>query len=250
MIDLCWPILFVCWGSFLNVLGTRLITGESLLTRSHCQTCNATIAWYDLIPVISWCLLRGRCRSCKASISWLYPSIEIVTAVALTMLLASVPGAFFFPYFIFFSALIVTIRSDSETMLISQYATLFLIPIAFVCACAGYLPISLVESIIGALFGYIILYVPAKLFAMLTKKEGIGVGDIELLAFIGSFLGSMGVWLTLLIGSITGSLIGLTYLFICHASRSTKIPFGPFLAFSAMIVTLYLDTIIDYLLTL
>lgn len=98
------------------------------------------------------------------------------------------------------------------------------------------LPISLFESVCGAATAYALLFLIGYVFYKITGKIGLGQGDYELMAFIGSFLGMLGWWLTLLIGSLLGSIIGLTYLAISGKRTGTKIPFGPFLAFGAITV--------------
>ena len=143
------------------------------------------------------------------------------------------PPHYFSAYFIFFSALMVSVRSDLETMLISRYVSFFLIPVGFLVSGLGLLPINLTQSIIGALGGYALLWGTEKLFFLFTRKEGIGQGDVELLAFIGSFTGIAGAWLSLLIGSLAGSLIGISYIALTKSSKNAKIPFGPFLALGA-----------------
>ena len=228
-------LIFLCWGSFLNVLAYRLIKGESLLIpRSFCPTCKKIIYWYDNIPVISWIILKAKCRHCKSNISALYPFTELLTAVSMTCLYFTVNRHYFPAYFIFFSALIVTFRSDIEFMLISRFATLFLIPLGFLFSAIHLLPITLTNSIAGALLGYGFLFAVAKVFKYLMKKEGIGQGDLELLAFIGSFLGIIGCWISLLLGSIIGSIIGLFYIKLKGQSKQVKMPFGHFLAIGAM----------------
>lgn len=203
----------MCWGSFLNVVGYRIIKGASVVApRSYCPHCKTTIAWYDNIPVISWLLLGARCRTCKQPISILYPFIELIAAGSLTALLMLVPLHYFFSYFLFFSALIVTIRTDIATMLISRYFTLFIVPVGFALSLFGLLPIDLFESIVGAAAGYGILWLTKTIFYKLRNKEGVGQGDLDLLCFIGSFTGFMGVWTSLLIGSTLGSLIGIGYM--------------------------------------
>ena len=137
-------------------------------------------------------------------------------------------------------------RSDLETMLISQYMTLFIVPIGFICSYLGLLPISLWQSIIGAVFGYLFLWTLAHLFLWLTGKKGMGDGDFELLALIGSFLGLYGTWYTLMIASIAGSLIGLALISLGRAGRNTKIPFGPFLAAAAIILVLLKYLLINF----
>lgn len=240
-------LLFLVWGSFLNVVAYRLIKGQSLIfPRSSCITCHQPIAWFDNIPVISWFFLLGTCRNCHQKISILYPFIELFTAISLTALWHIAPPVYFFSYFIFFSALIVSIRSDLETMLISRIVTINLIPITLLLTLFGLLPISPVASMLGALFGYFILFFVARAFNYLTGKDGMGQGDLDLLAFIGAFLGPLGSWFSLLVGSLTGSIIGIVYLLMTQKERSVKIPFGPFLALGAIGYVLFYKKIIFF----
>jgi leader peptidase (prepilin peptidase) / N-methyltransferase len=156
----------------------------------------------------------------------------------LISLFLAVQPKFLFAYFIFFSALIVTIRTDLETMLISRYVTIFLIPLAWLLSAFGFLPITLSMSLWGVLFGYGILWITAMVFWLITKKEGMGHGDFELLALIGSFTGIFGCWVTLIIASFAGSLIGICYMMLTGTKHNLKIPFGPFLALGAIIFVL------------
>src|SRR5690606_24622206 len=133
-------------------------------------------------------LLKGRCRICAQPISILYPAIELLTAITFLLLYATHPN-YFFGYALFFSALIVTIRSDIETMLISRYATLFLIPAGSLYAMLNLLPLSPLESIAGAFCGYLYLYSVNALYRRIKGTNGIGEGDFDLLAFIGTFTG-------------------------------------------------------------
>lgn len=201
-------------------------------------------------------LLGGKCRNCYQPISLLYPSIEILTAIVLSLLYILIPLHYFFAYFIFFSALIVTIRSDIETMLISRFATTFLVPFGCAMSACGLLPLSLIESISGAMFGYSFLFIINSIFKRLRNIDGIGEGDFDLLLFIGSFTGILGCWATITIGSMLGSLYGLSTLALAHNNKSveqslqnTKIPFGPFLAFGALFFTLAQKPIFYYLTT-
>lgn len=228
-------LLFLCWGSFLNVVGYRIIHGYSLvLPRSFCPSCHTTIKWYDLIPLLSWFILRSKCRTCKAKISPLYPLIEFLTALVLTALIIFIEPRYWVSYGIFFSALIVTIRTDAETMLIARSMTLALVPLAFLLSAFDFLPLSLFESILGALFGYSILWSIAKIFYIIKKQEGMGEGDFELLSMIGAFTGIVGAWITMLIGACLGTLAALIAL-MQGADRSTKIAFGPWLALGGVI---------------
>ncbi len=165
----------------------------------------------------------------------------------MTALFYYVPHTYFFAYFIFFSALIITIRSDLETMLISRYATLFLVPIGFLFSFLNMLPITPQESIVGTLGGYLLLFAIAKIFYSFTGKHGLGQGDVDLIAFVGSFTGFFGAWATILVGSIVGSIIGLSYMLIMRHTYSIKIPFGPFLAGAAISYIFVQDYFIQFL---
>lgn len=241
-------LIFLAWGSYLNSLAYRLLNLEHFFkARSFCPSCKQKIAWYDNIPVISWLILKARCRSCKQKISWLYPFIEIITTGLLFTLWQTTPAQYFLVYFIFFSALIVTIRTDFDEMLISRFATIYLIPIGLLAAIGHEIPLSPTLSITGTIFGYGILWIAKKTSLAITKQDGLGQGDLELLAFIGTFTGPLGCWVALLIGSITGTLVSLIYMAIMQR-RIEKIPFGPYLSFGAMIFVLFQKFFIHYLL--
>jgi len=215
-------------------------------TRSFCPHCKRVIAWYDLIPVFSWFFLLGKCRSCKEPISFLYPFIELLTVIIFLTFWFIIPH-YHIAYFFLFSALLVTIRTDLETMLISRYVTVFLIPLGMFFAAFGFLPITLLSSIFGAVLGYGSLWAASKLFYLLTGKEGIGQGDLELLAFIGSFIGAAGCWVSLFLGAIIGSVFGLIYITCSGKSKEVRIPFGPFLAFGAILYVLFQNQLLFFL---
>lgn len=240
-------LMFLCWGSFLNVLAYRCIhyTHLNLFKRSACPHCRRTLAWYDLIPVVSWLMLKGTCRYCHKSISYLYPLIEITTAFLLTYMYVAQPS-FFWYHFIFFSALLINIRTDIETMLLCRYFTLNLIPVGIVLSLAGLSPISVLASISGALIGYMSLRLINAIFYKLTHKNGIGEGDWELLAMIGSFVGPFGIWIVLSVSSILGTLFALGALLAKKLKVGQEFAFGPFLAIAAIIVILFNKFFIEF----
>lgn len=250
-------IIALCWGSFLNVIAYRLTFDKPFFTkRSYCPKCNALIAWYDNIPLISWIVLRGKCRSCKSPISILYPFIELLTGIIGTALWFNIfPCSFtaillptFFAYTLFFSALIVATRTDLEAMIIPQIVSLWLVPLGLLFAYSQIINITIYESIFGTIIGYGSLWLIAKIFKFLTKKDGLGIGDMELLALIGAFLGPLAIWASVLIGSISGLIVGGSYLIISKGNRSTRIPFGPFLALGATLFFFFEAQIINLLL--
>lgn len=240
-------LFFLCWGSFLNVVSYRLIAGQAITGRSRCLHCMKTIAWYDLIPVISYLTLAGRCRSCNKPISLLYPSIELLTALSMTLLWYIIDPEYFIALAIFFSALIISIRSDIETMYLSRWTTIALVPLGILFSFTDQISIVPINSILGAALGFGGLWLIGTIFYLLTNKQGIGEGDYDLLALIGSFTGIIGIWVTILIGSLLGTIIGSFYLYIGNLKRDTKIPFGPFLAIAAMIYVLLQEQIMTFL---
>lgn len=226
---------FACWGSFLNVLAYRGLRGQALTGRSRCIHCNYQLAWYDLIPVISWLWLKGHCRRCATAISWLYLAVELLTIVSLSALWLFVDRCYFLAYALFFSALIVTFRTDSEDMLIMRTATLYLIPLAFLFSFFNLLPISLSASRGGAIFGYGTLWLVQIVYRSFRGYEGMGQGDLELLATVGAFAGPWGAWISLFIASFLASLCGIGLMVLGKAQAATKLPFGAFLAIAAIL---------------
>ncbi|MGC2310694.1 MAG: prepilin peptidase [Candidatus Babeliaceae bacterium] len=235
------------WGSFLNALAYRLLYGHSLLKRSFCPHCNTTIAWYDLFPLLSWLILKGHCRFCKKPISWLYPFIELLTALSLTLLYLRVPLVYFSAYSFFFSLLIVCIRTDFEDFAILNHI-LYCIPIGWLASFFGLLPLSWIESLAASILGYSFLWIIRFAFWKLRQKEGLGLGDLDLLALIGAFTGIFGMWITLLLGSLSGSLAGLSLIFFTGNRQllNRPIPFGPFLALGALLYVLFKAQIIYF----
>jgi len=239
MFELIFIILFsLAWGSFLNVVAHRMVFEKKFLTlRSTCPQCNKIIFWYDNIPILSHLILGGKCRHCKKQISFLYPFIEILSGIVFTLLILTMAmhPPFLFSYFLFFSALIVSVRTDLEALVVPQIFTLWLVPVGVLLSYLGFTKISFHESILGAIFGYAILYFVGTLFKYLKRKEGLGVGDMEFLAMIGSFLGPSGAFFSLFLGSLLGTVIGVTYIAYYKKQRDLRIPFIPFLAFGAIV---------------
>lgn len=142
-------------------------------------------------------------------------------------------------HILFCGALAVTAHTDAQTLLISRFVTLFLIPLAWLGANLGWLPITPLQSIGGALLGLLVLYTTARIARQFAGQESLGQGDIDLLAFIGAFLGPFGCWYSLLFGSVMGSLFGIGCIIIKgKTARSMHLPFGTFLAFGALFTLL------------
>lgn len=242
----------LCWGSFLNVLAHRLITGTSPLNgRSSCPLCAKPLAWYDLIPLFSWFALRGRCRHCAARISWLYPAIELLTAFTLFGMAMTLEPRYWIASWIYVSALIVTVRTDITDLIIMRQTTIFMLPWALGAAYFNLLPITILQSLIGMIVGTSFLALVNASFWLITHKRGIGQGDIELSALIGAFTGFLGWWTALIIASTGGTIIGIILFVLKKASNAstvqqvltTKIPLGALLAIGSIIYTVFQKSI-------
>ena len=233
--------LFLCWGSFLNVVAYRLLHQKPFFApRSRCVSCKNIIAWYDLIPLFSWLFLRGRCRSCSATISWLYFLIELLALTVFWGIILFTHPSYWISYFLLFSALLITIRTDLENMVILRIFSLGLIPLGLLLSYFGYLPITLTESLLGILIGFGFLWLTKTIYFLLTNAVGMGEGDPELLAGIGAFVGPWACWNVLVAASFAGSLIGLFLVLKYGAiARKYPLPFGPFLALGTFITILF-----------
>jgi leader peptidase (prepilin peptidase)/N-methyltransferase len=232
-------------GSFLNVCIYRIPLGRSVIwPSSRCPSCNNPIRAYDNIPIFSYFfLLRGRCRYCKKRISARYPLVEALNAFFYLLVFWRFGfGWSAAMYCVLCSALIVITFIDIDFQIIPDRITLpgipigivagsFLLPDPFLRAAAlGYK-----ASLIGAVSGFAFFYMVAFLSLALLKKEGIGGGDIKLMAMLGGFLGLKAVIHTTILGSLFGSVIGIGLIVSRGREKGSLIPFGPFLALGTIV---------------
>jgi len=238
-------IFGACIGSFLNVCIYRLPLKKSIVfPGSACPKCGHKLSCFENIPIISYLFLKGRCSKCKTKISFIYPLVEILTALfALFLWIKFGLTISFFIYFIFVCALIVITFIDINYRIIPDVISLPGIVFGFISS--FFLPnISWLDSLLGILLGGGILYIVTWGYYLATKKIGMGGGDIKLLAMIGSFLGWESIPFVIFISSLTGSLVGITYILIKKRGKNYKIPFGPFLAFGALVHLFFSDEIL------
>jgi leader peptidase (prepilin peptidase) / N-methyltransferase len=229
-------ILGAVVGSFLNVCIYRLPKNESIVfPPSHCFGCDKQISWYDNIPIVSYLVLRGRCRSCKSRISVQYPLVELINALlTLFLFLRFGPTFPFLVLFLFCSAMVVITFIDLEHQIIPDVISLPGIVAGFIIS--FFIPqLGWLNSIIGIVAGGGSLWLVAWLYELLTKKEGMGGGDIKLLAMMGAFLGWKAIPFIIFVSSLTGSVIGVTVMLIGKKDSKLAIPFGPFLAAGAVL---------------
>ena len=243
------PALFgAIIGSFLNVVILRLPEKDASIVfpASHCPKCLNSLSWYENIPVLSYIFLRGKCSHCHTSISLQYPVVEMLTA----LLAAAVCFKFSYSlqaggYFIFCAALLVIIFIDIHHQIIPDIISLPGIILGFLFSMVNS-SVTWQSSLIGLLIGGGVLYTIAFLYFSLRKQDGMGGGDIKLLAMIGAWLGWQSLPFVILVSSTSGSIAGLIAMKWQKKGGSTRIPFGPFLSIAALIYIFYSEEIIYF----
>ncbi|MCF6187244.1 MAG: prepilin peptidase [Desulfobulbaceae bacterium] len=234
-------------GSFLNVVIFRLPNQDESIVfpASHCPKCSTPLHWYENIPILSFLVLRGRCRTCSEKISSQYPLVELSMGLLSMALFRHFDLSLdFLYYFIFFAALLVIIFIDIRHQIIPDVISLPAIVIGFV----GSFFVSAVswqQSALGILIGGGILYAIALIYYLLTKRDGMGGGDIKLLAMIGAFLGWQSLLYVVFASSLLGSIIGLGAMLKQQKGGRTRIPFGPFLSIAAFSWILFQQPILN-----
>ncbi|MFV0438559.1 MAG: prepilin peptidase [Desulfopila sp.] len=235
-------------GSFLNVVILRLPReGASIVfPASHCPQCRHPLAWYENIPVLSYLVQRGKCRHCKAVISPQYPVVELLTAL-LTAALVHHFGLTWAAagYFLFTAALVVIIFIDIQLQIIPDVISLPGIVLGFAFSFVNP-AVSWLDSLLGIVAGGGILYGIATLYALLRKQDGLGGGDIKLLAMLGAFLGWQSLPFIVFSSSLSGSLVGIIAMGVQKKGGQTRIAFGPFLALAGLCYMFFSKPIISY----
>jgi leader peptidase (prepilin peptidase)/N-methyltransferase len=229
-------IFGACIGSFLNVCIYRIPDSRSIIRpRSTCPNCKSIIKFYDNIPILSYFWLLGKCRRCDAKISLRYPVIEFLTGLlACACFIQFNLSIEAVVYFCFMAALLVISFIDIDHQIVPDCISLPAIPIGLVSSFI--LPsIHFSESVIGMFVGGGILYSIAWSYQLITGKEGMGGGDIKLLAMIGAFIGWKGVLVVIFIASATGALAGIFLMLIARKNLKYAVPFGPFLSLGAIV---------------
>jgi leader peptidase (prepilin peptidase)/N-methyltransferase len=220
--------------------------------RSACPSCKAPIKAWQNIPVLSWLLLRGRCASCKTKISVRYPLVELTTG----LLSAWVAWHFGFGApaacgLVVTWALIALTGIDIDHQLLPDGITLPLMWAGLIAAIivgpvAGTsIPVSAPDSIIGAVSGYVSLWLVFHAFRLITGKEGMGYGDFKLFAAVGAWLGWKLLPLVILLSAATGAILGISMIVLRGRDRSTPMPFGPYLAAAGWLAMMYGDVLVN-----
>jgi leader peptidase (prepilin peptidase)/N-methyltransferase len=225
-------------GSFLNVCIYRLPRRESIVwPGSRCTACGRHLAWFENIPVASWMVLRGRCRTCGTRISIVYPLVEAMTAVVFVgALFVYGLSALLVVRLVFACALIVLFAIDLEHQILPNAVTLPGIAAGF--AASWFLPPGWISSLIGIAIGGGVLFAIAEAYYRIRGQEGLGMGDVKMLAMIGAFLGWPLTLLTLIFASFAGSVVGVGLMATGRGTMQAALPFGTFLALGALAAAL------------
>ena len=233
-------------GSFLNVCIYRLPLGKSVMwPSSACPHCGRNLAWFENIPVVSYLALWGRCRTCRNPISGRYPLVEALTAL---MFAAAWwyygPGVLAVSRLVFGCALIVLFAIDLEHQLLPDVITLpgVLAGLAF----SFVLEPGWVASLIGIVVGGGVLYLTGELYFRIRHEEGLGGGDVKMLAMIGAFVGWKLTLVTLVLASFAGSLVGVALIVAGTGGMKHKLPFGTFLALGAALAATIGQGLLDW----
>jgi leader peptidase (prepilin peptidase) / N-methyltransferase len=245
-----WFLLFgAAVGSFLNVVILRLPLEESLVRPpSKCPRCGHPIRVRDNIPVFSYLLLAGRCRDCGSSISFRYPLIEATTgALAVGIYAKFGLSPLSLVFFAFCAALWAVFWIDLDHMIIPDVISLNGIGVGLLAATLDLIPgVMWSMSLSGIALGALILYLPAVVYERLRGVEGLGRGDVKLLAMIGAFTGPPGVIFVLFFSSVAGCIAVLLGMALKRTVSSAPIPFGPFLSGAAILFVFAGSDIIDF----
>ncbi|MGD0061522.1 MAG: prepilin peptidase [Verrucomicrobiia bacterium] len=241
-------------GSFLNVCVHRMPLEQSIVTPpSHCPHCNERIRWVDNIPLVSYLALRGKCRTCGARISARYFLVELLTAVLFLLMWLKltewdhppVQGIYFLKgpiYWMVIAGLIVATFIDFEHYIIPNEITLGGLIVGLLLSAvypplhdADTIKLSLLRSLLGAVVGGVSLLTVAVVGRLIFRKEAMGMGDVKLLAAIGAFFGWQSTLFTILVSSLLGGVVGLVLVLGSKKGWESRIPYGPYIAFGAIL---------------
>jgi leader peptidase (prepilin peptidase)/N-methyltransferase len=265
-------VLGLLMGSFLNVCISRLpkenpAERSIVKPRSHCPKCKTPIAWYDNIPLLSYLLLGGKCRACMAKISAVYPGVELLTGLLFLACLSSFGISFAaLKWALFSCVLLVLVFTDIFDRILPDAVNYFglgaglLLSLFFEPAdgaaawLAGkvfaYPPPSPVLSFVDALFGGALggglLWLVGVVYLKWRGREGMGFGDVKMMAMAGAFLGPQRTFLTILVGSLLGSGLGLLFILIRRKGSDYELPFGTFLGVAALLVVFFGNPVLDW----
>ena len=225
-------------GSFLNVCIYRLPRGESVVApRSHCPSCRAFLRWFDNVPLLGYVILRGRCRECRSVISAVYPLVELSTAFVFIVQYAVVENlpAVVLVRLFFSSLMIVLFFTDLQHRVLPNMVTVPGVMVGW--CCSWFVAPGWLDSTIGIVVGSTFLIVLSETYYRIVGREGLGMGDVKMLAMIGAFLGWELMLFTMLMASILGVVVWIAILLSGRGGASYLLPLGSFMAISAVVMS-------------
>jgi leader peptidase (prepilin peptidase)/N-methyltransferase len=232
-------------GSFLNVCIHRLPLRLSLAwPASHCPTCKAPVKPYDNIPVLSYIWLRGRCRACQSPIALKYPIVELVTGAVFLGAFLMFDTPVLAQRLLFACAMIVLFVVDLEHRILPDLITIPGIVVGFLFSL--FMPPGWIDSLIGIVAGGGSLWLMGELYYRVRHEEGMGFGDVKMLAMIGAFLGWKLMLLTLVLSSFIGSIVGVAMIALKQGDMKYALPFGTFLALGALAASTVGDRLVAW----
>jgi leader peptidase (prepilin peptidase)/N-methyltransferase len=239
-------LLGLAVGSFLNVCIYRLPLEQSLaFPASHCTSCNRRLSWFENVPVLAWLLLRGRCRTCHARISVVYPLVELFAGTMFAWAAWQYgPGWLLVSRLLFGCMLIVLFFIDLRHRILPNVITVGGTIAGFILSVVA--PPGWTSSLLGLVIGGLIPLLLAEAYFRLRKIEGLGMGDVKMLALIGAFLGWKLVLLTLALASLLGSVVGVGLIVARRGNMKLALPFGTFLAIAAMFAAAVGDAVVAW----
>jgi leader peptidase (prepilin peptidase) / N-methyltransferase len=236
-------------GSFLNVCIFRIPLGQSIVyPASRCMRCGRELRWYHNVPVVSWLLLRGRCAFCGEPVSVRYPAVELLTGVVFALhAFVFEPSPLLLVRLVFAAVLIVLAFIDIDHRILPDSMTLTGIPLGVLASV--WLPPGLRDSLIGVALGGGSLWLIAEAYYRWRKVEGMGMGDVKMLAMIGAVLGWRAVIVTLVLSSCSGALVGTLMLSRAKDGMRYALPFGTFLSLGALVASLVGEPLVTWYLS-
>jgi leader peptidase (prepilin peptidase) / N-methyltransferase len=239
----------LAFGSFLNVCIHRLPRGQSLVwPSSRCPGCLTPLHWYDNIPVLSYVVLRGHCRACGMRISPVYPLVELATALVFLGTFLTFGSFLFLSRLVFACAMLVLLVIDLEHRILPNVITIPGIAVGFAFSLVS--PPGWLDSLIGIVAGGGVLLLLSEAYYRVRGEEGLGMGDVKMLAMIGAFLGWKLMLVTLIVSSCLGSIIGLSLIALKKGDMKYALPFGTFLAIGAGVAGVAGDALLRWYLSL
>ena len=232
-------------GSFLNVLIDRLPKGEGIFGRSYCDHCKKKIKGYDLIPVLSFIFLGGKCRFCNKKISFQYPLVEFLTGVlfAFAWLYLPVDNILKVLYLGIISSLIVVFFADFKYQIIPDEIQMTL----FIFVLLGLFLTGGTSLVLKRFLDGLLIMLPLLAVFLLTKRKGMGFGDVKLGFILGYLLGWVPGFMALYIAFLTGAIVGLIEILLKRKKIRSKIAFGPFLALGTIVMIFFGDPVSNFL---